>query len=396
MTHNKQNDRTGGSFRIIPERRSGGVAGLSHTVPGGDAFASGTANDCDVNNHEPDVEFLRTAQRLIERDADTVDTALLQVERNAAVSGADDARQLKNPEQGMDTRKKVPQRIEQVAYDAINSGQLKNTEQEVKIKDMVPRQVERDASGADDAREYNNHERKKKTPDTPLGRVERNASASGAIDSEQLKNPEPEVKIKDTAPHLIERDADVSGAGDNCPLNNHERDANTVDTAPLQGELNAAVSGAVDARQLKNPEPEVKIKDTPPHLIERNASAPGAADAGQLKSPEPEVKIKDTPPRLVERATGLRGRSICSARVSKSTYRKQTERDLNFPDADVPYIKTEHAIRALVCSLMERQDRVTEAIFLKLNDLEYRVDNLELCKPSRATKQSGTKKEAGD
>ncbi|GAB6287002.1 MAG: hypothetical protein STSR0009_32050 [Methanoregula sp.] len=298
MTHNKQNDRTGGSFGIIPERRRDGVAGLSRTVPGGDAFASGTANDCDVNNHEPDVEFLRTAQRLIERDADTVDTALLQVERNAAVSGAADARQLKNPEQGMDTRKKVPQRIEQVAYDAINSGQLKNPEQEVKIKDMVPRQVERDASGADDAREHNNHEQKKKTPDTSLGRVGRNASASGAIDSEQLKNP------------------------------------------------------------------------------------------------EPEVKTRDTPPRLVERATGLRGRSICSARVSKSTYRKRTERDLNFPDADVPYIKTEHAIRALVCSLMERQDRVTEAIFLKLNDLEYRVDDLELCKPSRATKQSGREKEA--
>jgi hypothetical protein len=43
---------------------------------------------------------------------------------------------------------------------------------------------------------------------------------------------------------------------------------------------------------------------------------------------------------------------------------------------------------------MERQDRVTEAIFLKLNDLEYRVDDLELCKPSRATKQPGIVKEA--
>ncbi|MDD3137214.1 MAG: hypothetical protein PHF64_12025, partial [Methanoregula sp.] len=207
-------------------------------------------------------------------------------------------------------------------------------------------------------------ERDANTVDTAPLQGEQNAAVSGAIDSKPLKNPEPEVKIKDTAPHLIERDADVSVAVDNCPLNNHERDANTVDTAPLQGEQNAAVSGAIDSKPLKNPEEK--------------------------------VKIKDTPPRLVERATGLRGRSICSARVSKSTYRKRTERDLNFPDADVPYIKTEHAIRALVCSLMERQDRVTEAIFLKLNDLEYRVDDLELCKPSRATKQSGTKKEAGD
>jgi len=331
MTHNKQKDRTGGSFGIIPERRSGGVAGLSHFVPG-DAFAYGAANDCDVNNHEPDVEFLRTAQRLIERDADTVDTALLQVERNAA------------------------------------------------------------ASGADDAREHNNHEQKKKTPDTPLGRVGRNASASGAIDSGQLKNPEPEVKIKDMVPRRVEWVA--SGAVDAREHNNHEQKKKTSDTLLGRVERNASAPGAIDSGPLKNPEQEVKIKDTAPNLIERDADVSGAADAGQLKNPEPEVKTRDTPPRLVERATGLRGRSICSARVSKSTYRKRTERDLNFPDADVPYIKTEHAIRALVCSLMERQDRVTEAIFLKLNDLEYRVDDLELCKSSRMTKQPGIKKEA--
>ena len=191
MTDNKQKNTTGGSFGIIPERRSDGVAGPSRTVPGGDASASGAADDCNVNNHELDVEFLRTAQR----------------------------------------------------------------------------------------------------------------------------------------------------------------------------------------------------------LIERNASAPNVADAGQ-NNHEQKKKTKDTSPRLVERATALRCRSICSARVSKSTYRKRTERDLNFPDADVPYIKTEHAIRDLVCSLLERQDRVTEAIFLKLNDLEYRVDDLELCKPSRATKQPGIEKEA--
>jgi hypothetical protein len=341
MTHNKQKDRTGGSFGIIPERRSDGVAEPSRTVPGGDAFASGasgTANDCDVNNHEPDVEFLRTAQRLIEREADTVDTALLQVERNAAVSGAADARQLKNPEQGMDTRKKVPQRIEQVAYDAINSGQLKNPEQEVKIKDMVPRQVERDASGANDAREHNNHELKKKTPDTPLGRVERNASASGAIDSGQLKNPEPEVKIKDTASHLIEQV--VSGATDAGPLKNPEREVKIKDTAPQLIERNAAASGAADAGKENNHEQHKKTKNTSPLLVKQEASAPGAADVGHKNTCDQDVKIKDTPPRLVERATGLRGRSICSARVSKSTYRKRTERDLNFPDADEAVAQT--------------------------------------------------------
>ena len=36
------------------------------------------------------------------------------------------------------------------------------------------------------------------------------------------------------------------------------------------------------------------------------------------------------------------------------------------------------------------QDQINETICLKLNDLEYRVDDLELWKKSRATKQPGT------
>ena len=39
------------------------------------------------------------------------------------------------------------------------------------------------------------------------------------------------------------------------------------------------------------------------------------------------------------------------------------------------------------------QDRMDEVILLKLNDLEYRVDDLELWEKARATKQPGTKKE---
>ncbi|GAB6286970.1 MAG: hypothetical protein STSR0009_31730 [Methanoregula sp.] len=184
-----------------------------------------------------------------------------------------------------------------------------------------------------------------------------------------------------------------SGTANDCDVNNHEPDVEFLRTVQRLIERDASAPGVADACKKNNQQQDAEIVDTVPQLITRDAS--GAIDSGQLKNPEQEVKTRDTPPRLVERATGLRGRSICSARVSKSTYRKRTERDLNFPDADVPYIKTEHAIRALVCSLMERQDRVTEAIFLKLNDLEYRVDDLELCKPSRATKQPGIKKEAG-
>ena len=40
------------------------------------------------------------------------------------------------------------------------------------------------------------------------------------------------------------------------------------------------------------------------------------------------------------------------------------------------------------------QDQMNEVILLKLNDLEYRVDDLELWEKARATKQPGIKKEA--
>ena len=41
-----------------------------------------------------------------------------------------------------------------------------------------------------------------------------------------------------------------------------------------------------------------------------------------------------------------------------------------------------------------KQIRINEVILLKLNDLEYRVDDLELSKKSRPTKHPGTGKVA--
>lgn len=82
-------------------------------------------------------------------------------------------------------------------------------------------------------------------------------------------------------------------------------------------------------------------------------------------------------PRLVERKTELRGRGIAHTREKKSTIRKRTEQDLNVSDPEVPCARFETASRDLVCSLMERQDRMTEQLFVKLNDLGYRMDDLE-------------------
>jgi hypothetical protein len=75
-------------------------------------------------------------------------------------------------------------------------------------------------------------------------------------------------------------------------------------------------------------------------------------------------------PKLVERKTGLRGQAIDPATKPKRSVRSRTERDLLAYDSEVPYAVWEKANRDLVCSLIERQDRVSEQLLLMINDLQ--------------------------
>jgi hypothetical protein len=95
--------------------------------------------------------------------------------------------------------------------------------------------------------------------------------------------------------------------------------------------------------------------------------------AGKGRTP----KRTTTAPRLVERVTALRGLSIARLPEPKSLLRRQTQTDICQKDAEVPYVKFEAATRDLVCSLMERQDRMNEEIVCKINDLVYRVEDIE-------------------
>jgi len=116
---------------------------------------------------------------------------------------------------------------------------------------------------------------------------------------------------------------------------------------------------------------------------------PGPAGSGGQGTGQNSTDPKDartakrtrTSPPLVERVTSLRGQGIASPKKPKSTLRRQTQTDIYGRDAEVPYVKLEAAARALVCSLMERQDRMNEEIFYKLNDLAYRVEDLEENRP---------------
>ena len=55
--------------------------------------------------------------------------------------------------------------------------------------------------------------------------------------------------------------------------------------------------------------------------------------------------------------------------------------------------KNPESDREQILTPNESHDRMNEVILLKLNDLEYRVDDLELNKKLRATKKPVTKNE---
>ncbi len=98
---------------------------------------------------------------------------------------------------------------------------------------------------------------------------------------------------------------------------------------------------------------------------------------GNEREHNQEKNNKHPAPRLVERKTGLRGLSIAPSRAAPASIRKRTEQDLGETDAEIPYQKTEKAIRDLVCSLMERQDRMTEELIREITDLNYRIEDFE-------------------
>lgn len=57
--------------------------------------------------------------------------------------------------------------------------------------------------------------------------------------------------------------------------------------------------------------------------------------------------------------------------------RKKIAERLFLKDSDLPYAEMEEALRKMFLAVVERQDRLAEGLLLKLNDIEYRLDDLE-------------------
>ena len=97
-----------------------------------------------------------------------------------------------------------------------------------------------------------------------------------------------------------------------------------------------------------------------------------------------------TTPYLVERRTGLRGQHIGAAPAPRGSMRRQTLALLNERDPEIPYVKFENALRDLVCSFMERQDRMNGELLRRMIDLQYRMEDIEADLPVAKGKEHST------
>lgn len=138
------------------------------------------------------------------------------------------------------------------------------------------------------------------------------------------------------------------------------------------------------------------------NLAQKDAGEAGVSVTGPAVSPPEsfrdssesgDIPLEESGPRLVERKTGLRGQAIAPCRTPLHTRRKNTLYDLNERDPEIPYVKTERAIHNLVCSLMERQDRMNETILQRVIDLQYRMEDLEDRVPAPKKKKTGNGRE---
>jgi hypothetical protein len=142
-------------------------------------------------------------------------------------------------------------------------------------------------------------------------------------------------------------------------------------------------SAPISTKKLQNSDEEKREEKNPGSGERVNGTDETVpwSEAGRREPEEVVLADKKTglahPVREVERKTELQGTSVKLFHEDTCLTRKRTERDLKNPDPEIPYAKTEKALRDLVCSLMERQDRMNTAIFLEINTLNEDVGLLK-------------------
>jgi hypothetical protein len=153
------------------------------------------------------------------------------------------------------------------------------------------------------------------------------------------------------------------------------------------GQETAAGTGSIGCEILREKETKVVKAPAPQPSCDQQERIAGADKGG----PGPDESLQDTgttgktdkkpvitpPPREVERKTELPGLSAKPSHEDPAWIRRRTERDLKDTGFDIPYAKTERAVRDLVCSLIERQDRMNIDIFLEINTMQEDIGMLK-------------------
>ena len=142
-----------------------------------------------------------------------------------------------------------------------------------------------------------------------------------------------------------------------------------------------AKTGTVSNPILPEKEPAVQTPRTVPDGIPE-ACQIGPGVTGSRTEPGKKRATRKKPPVTspvteVYRKTDMQGMSPKSFPMDPAQIRRQTERDLKNPEFGIPYTATEKAVRDLVCSLVERQDRVYAGILLDINCMEQDIGMLK-------------------
>lgn len=92
---------------------------------------------------------------------------------------------------------------------------------------------------------------------------------------------------------------------------------------------------------------------------------------------EEEEEKEEPAPQLVERKTELHCADPVPVRKRKGAVRHRTDQGTKIPDPEVLYRNLETAVRELSSSLREWQEGMGGQLLTRLNELEYRVDDIE-------------------
>jgi hypothetical protein len=106
-----------------------------------------------------------------------------------------------------------------------------------------------------------------------------------------------------------------------------------------------------------------------------------AGEAGkvpeQTTSTSQQSPQKEEQPHLVTRVTELNDLHGSSRLTSKERIRRKTLQDFRMPEPAIPYLETERAIRDLVCSIIEWQDRMNEVLLRRIIELENGIRDIK-------------------